>query len=172
MATARRRRRLSTTPFLLFTMREHDDDWWAWLLDDARQEDLLAGARAPSRRIHSLQATALAFLWDLSRRNPYVARIVSGAPLHWCERIASVTLARTLECAGHCTLVEARLRRGSPAYMHLLRRGGSSMPMHRSVAQIAALQAMLTGAYGERYERMPAAACRMSIPSREVADDL
>ena len=46
------------------------------------------------------------------------------------------------------------------------------MRAQRSFAQIVALQAMLTGAYGERYERMPAAACRMAVPSREVADDL
>ena len=77
---ARRLRRLAMTPFLLFTMREHDDDWWEWLLDDTRQEDLFARTQAPSRAIYSLQTAALAFLWGLSRCNPYVARLVSGAP--------------------------------------------------------------------------------------------
>jgi hypothetical protein len=169
---ARRLRRLTTTPFLLFTLREHDDDWWEWLLDDARQEDLFARTQAPPRAIYSLQATALAFLWGLSRRSPYIVRLVSGAPLHWCERIASVTLARALGSAAHCSFVEARLQRGSPAHTHLLRRGGSALREHRSFAQIAALQAMLTTMAGGGYERMPAAACRMVAPSRQVADDL
>ena len=88
----RRLDRIAAAPFLLFSLREQDLALWERLLaEDSQQELFRVNADLPGD-LRRLQATALAFLWTLARRNPYVARLISDAPLYWCERIASATL--------------------------------------------------------------------------------
>jgi len=166
--TPAKRDRLAGAPFLLFSYREQDEPLWQRLLSDGRQPDLL---RAPAQDAsHELQATGLAFLWELARRNPYAARVVSIAPLHWCERIASSTLVRLMECAAGEELVEARLPASTPMQRRLFLRGAGARRDARKAAQIATLQSLLTVGETARYGRLPAAACRLSRPSRQVAD--
>jgi hypothetical protein len=169
---ARQRARLAATRFLLFSLRESDDRLWVRLLGERRQLDLLAKPPGPGGRKAGLQATSLAFLWELSRRNPYVARLVSFAPVAWCELIASVTLVHLLEAAAGETIIGPRLTEGSPQYRRLLQRGGSALRETRRAAQIAAMQSLLTEGDVAEYGRQAAAACRMAGPARQVADDV
>ena len=77
----RRDERLAAAPFLLFSISEHDAELWERLLAGGGQHELFADRLAGGGKLYGLQATALGFLWELSRRNPYVARIIGGAPL-------------------------------------------------------------------------------------------
>jgi hypothetical protein len=166
------RERLAATPFLLFTFREQDEAWWQSLLDGSRQRDLLAAQPAVTEQLLTLQSMGLAFLWQLSRRNPYVARIVSGASLAWCERIVEITLVEMLEPAARCQILAPRFKLDSHEFQRLLRRGASALRLTREAAQIAALQSLLTQADAVDYARLPAAACRVTVPSRKIADKL
>ncbi len=164
--------RLAATPFLLFTLYEDDEARWERLLDESRQRDLLQdrGPVADERR--SLQAAGLAFLWELSRRNPYAARLVSDASNRWCSLIGSVTLIRLLECAADADLIDARFDPDSATYRRLLRRGASGLDEIREAAQLATLQSLLTAHRPGRYRRLRAAACRSRPPIRELADEV
>lgn len=168
----RRHARLAATPFLLFSLRESDDQLWVRLLDERRQPDLLATPPETGDRKPGLQATSLAFLWELSRRNPYVARLVSFAPLAWCELIASVTLVQLLDAAAGEMIIESRFAEGSPQHRRLLERGVSALRATRRAAQIAAMQSLLTAGDIAEYGRQAAAACRMAGPARQVTDDV
>lgn len=166
-----RRRRLADAPFLLFTLRESETTLWAALLTDRRQQQELF-AECPDAAQRELQIACLAWLWELARRNPYVARIVAGAPLQWCERVAALPLVRLLRNAADADLVRPRFHADSPVHRRLLMRGGSALRAARSGAQVAAMQAMLTTAEFAQYGRLPAAACRLQAPSRQVADEV
>ena len=169
---ARQRARLADTPFLLFSLRESDDRLWLRLLDEQRQPDLLVTPPEARTGKLALQATSLAFLWELSRRNPYVARLVSSAPLAWCELVASVTLVHLLDAAASMTIIEPRFAEGSRQHRRLLQRGGSALRETRRAAQIAAMQSLLTQGDVAEYGRQAAAACRMARPARQVTDDV
>ena len=162
--------RLAAAPFLLFSFQEQDGQLWRAVLRGDGQQDLLHGKAPVSAELGALQAAGLAFLWELERRNPYVARVVSGAPLSWCEQLASLTLVRVLESTAHCSVVESRFDDASSLYRRLLQRGGSAREEARVFAQIGALQAMLTSATLVPYRRFPAAACGMPQPAERVAD--
>ena len=149
--------RLAAAPFLLFSFRERDAALWDRLLGQHAQHELFVNKRQTNDRLYDLQNSGLAFLWELSRRNPYVARIVGGAPLGWCVRIASETVARIHECARHRNLIEPRFHRNAAVYRQLS-------------AHMAALQSMLTIGIERGESRLPAAACRMPGPASRVAD--
>lgn len=170
--TSKARERLAAAPFLLFTFREYDESLWRSLLDPGRQRDLLEVSAPASSELRALQAAGIAFLWELARRNPYALRVVSGAPLRWCEQIMSTTLVRVLEAVAHHTVIEARFDEQSSSYRRLLRQGGSTAREPRLFAQIGALQAMLTSAALIPYRRFPAAACGMPRAARQVADEV
>lgn len=162
--------RLASTPFLLFSLSEHDDSRWRSLLDRGPQQDLLDARVEVSTELLALQAAGLAFLWDLARRNPYVARLVTGAPLQWCELIASTTLIRILNRVTHSPVIESRFDGECTLSRRLWRRGGSALAEMRVFSQIGALQSMLTSRELVPYRRMPAAACRMPRQAERLAD--
>jgi hypothetical protein len=159
-----RRGRLADAPFLLFTLRENDLQLWSELLSDRPQRDLFAACPDAGQR--ELQVACLAWLWELARRNPYVARIVAGAPLRWCDRVAAYPLVRLLRNASDADLVRPRFRVDSATHRRLLLRGGSALRAARSAAQVAAMQAMLTAVEFTPLSQLPAAACRLRSPSR------
>ena len=168
--SGKRLERLASAPFLLFSFREHDHQWWKSLLEAGPQRDLLEERPIIAIDLIVLQSSGLAFLWALARRNPYVARLVSGAPLSWCEQIASGTLVQVLDCGARCQVIEPRFDHRSALYKRLWQRGGSALQEMRVFAQIGALQAMLTSRELIPYRRMPAAACRMPQPAQQVTD--
>jgi hypothetical protein len=154
--TARLRDRVATAPFLLFSFREQDDDLWKRLLEKPRQPDLLDELPGSNDELHAVQITGLAFIWSLAWRNPYAARIISGAPSSWCERITSVTLMRVLQCTSGRHLIRPRLE--------------TTSMMHKGFAQIGAFQSMLTNGQPTPNARMIAAACRAPEIARQLAD--
>ena len=165
-----RRMRLADAPFLLFSLRENETSLWSELLADKPQHDLFADRATPERR--EIQTACLAWLWALARRNPYAARVIAGAPLQWCERIAACPLVRLLHNAAKADLLRPRFPANSATHRRLLLRGGSGLPAMRCAAHVAAMQAMLTAAELVRFGRLPAAACRLKPPSRHVADQV
>lgn len=168
--TAAQLKRLAATPFLLFSFREQDKPWWESLLGEGQQQGLLDSRPPVSGAMLALQSAGLAFLWDLARRNPYVARVVSGASLHWCEQVAAATLVRVQTCATSGRMIESRFDNGSPLHRRLLRLGSSASSETRIFAQIAALQAILTGVDALPGQGVSAAACRMPKPATRIAD--
>lgn len=164
--TSKRLERLAGTPFLLFSFREQDARWWQSLLGDGPQQGLLDAGPPISGEMLALQSAGMAFLWNMARRNPYVARIVGGASLPWCEQIASATLIRVQKCATSGHMIESRFEDGSALNRRLLKRGCSSSREIRLFAQISALQAMLSGGEAVPMRRLSAAACRMPVPAQ------
>lgn len=154
-----RKERLAVAPFLLFSFRENDAALWGRLLGETSQPDLFMPQPGIGKGQRSLQVNGLAFLWELSRRNPYVARIVSGAPLGWCRRLSALTLVRVLACARRNDLVVRRFPANAPVYEHVS-------------AHMATLQMMLTSGDIKAPGQLPAAACRVRTPARQVADEL
>ncbi len=164
--------RLASTPFLLFTLQEHDEHRWERLLAAPRQRDLLNDREAPSDEKRSLQAAGIAFLWELSRRNPYAARVVSDAANGWCRLITSVTLVQLLEFTADHDLIAPRVDPDSDVQRRLLQSGGSKPRELREAVQFSALQAMLTASRSGHHTSLRAAACRARAPLREVADEV
>lgn len=163
--------RLAAAPFLLFSLREHDSEYWQHILRDDEQPDLFDGNRTPGDAVRELQLAGLGFLWQLSRRNPYAARIVCGAPSTWCERLADITLVSLLNRAAHRDdLLVARFPEQQKVWNRLLQSGVSSKRHLQLMSQHFALQAMLTRAQRARHDRVPAAACGLRTPAQRVAE--
>lgn len=157
--------RLSATPFLLFSLRERDADFWEPLFDPESRVgtgDLFAFAQVRDSNDARLADAALGFLWMTAGRNAYSARIVSGAPLSWCERLADSTLMSVLAFAGsRDDLLLPRFAGREDVWHKLLGAGVSSERDVRQAAQLTVLQTMLTQDMSPNRERLSAAACRM-----------
>ncbi len=161
------RGRLAATPFLLFSLRENDFDWWQQALADERQGDLLADSELHDPDLQRVQTTALSFLWQLAQRNPYAARLVSGAPTAWCEKISELPLLTLLDRVGaRADLIESRLYHLGAAGERLLQGGISVSQLLQKSSQLSALQALLTNPGFNSHIRLPAAACRLSGPTK------
>lgn len=159
--------RLASAPFLLFSLREHDGEYWERVLKDVPQIDLMHSPGTPDDNIRQLQMASLGFLWQLSRRNPYAARIVSGAPVSWCERLADLTLVTLLRFAAtRNDLLSARFPDDDKLWGRLLGNGISARYKARLTSHQCALQAMLTRQHGPAYNRVSAAACHMQRPAQ------
>lgn len=157
--------RLSGAPFLLFSLREQDDEYWQRTLGEDAQMDLIDTADAPSEKIRELQAAALGFLWQLSRRNPYAVRLVSGATVSWCERLAEMTLVVLLQkVAMRGDLMRIRFHKQDPIWRRMLDCGAETSYQSRLASQHCALQAILTQRSSTLNNRMSAAACRVRAP--------
>jgi len=164
-------RRLSEAPFLLFSFREQDSEYWKQLIANDPQKDLLRDAAAPTERMHELQVAGLGFLWQLSRRSPYVARLACGAPTKWCERIAQLTLVGLIgRAAWRSDLTMPRFDANDPVVHRLLQSGISARPRLQRMSQQLALQVMLTSDAARYYEELPAAACRFPGVAQRIAD--
>lgn len=162
--------RLSAAPFLLFSCHECDTALWERLLGDDPQLELTSTDTPSDPRIRELTVAALGFLWQLSRRNPFAARVVSGAPVRWCQVLASVNLMTLTErVAGLGELLVPRFHGQDDVWRRLLGGGVSSVRQLRLMSHQSALQSMLTQAPPPRAERLSAAACRMSGPQHRVA---
>ena len=161
------RGRLAAAPFLLFSLREDDVPWWAGVLADQRQGDLMAAAEHESPELRRIQTAAISFLWQLARRNPYAARIISGATISWCEQITSLPLVTLLNrIGGRDDLMVSRLDNPFALGERLMGNGTSSRQQVRRSSQLTALQTLLTGIESDNYTQLPAAACSMSGPLR------
>jgi hypothetical protein len=161
------RGRLAATPFLLFSFRERDLDWWDEALAENHQGDLMAAPELDNPKLRCIQTAALSFLWHLARRNPYATRIISGATVSWCEKIADLPLVTMLDrMAARGDLMQSRLEHSDEMGGRLLGDGTSSKPSVRRSSQLVALQSLLTQATFDNYTKLPAAACAMASPMR------
>jgi len=162
--------RLSGAPFLLLSLREREEAFWRVLTHQDSNFDLFETA-APDRPPDPLATAALSFLWQLAARNPYAARLVSGATLAWCERLSECTLVDTLQrvaCRDDC--IEPRLAGDGVLWTRLLGPGLSSNDTVRSAAHLTALQVVLTADPMTGYRELRPAACGVAVPKLSVAD--
>jgi len=164
------RARLAGAPFLLFSFREQDNNYWQHVLSDDPQIDLSESHDLPSDKVRHLQVAGLAFLWQLACRNPYVTRVVSGAPVSWCEQLAGSTLASLLDrAASRSDLLCARFADEDNIWRRLL---GSGVHVQRSLRRTShhcALQVLLTRVSEVHPDVVSAAACSMQDPVRRRA---
>ena len=161
------RGRLAATPFLLLSLRENDFNWWQRVLADDRQGDLIADSELQDSELRRIQTAALSFLWQLAQRNPYATRLISGAPVVWCEKIIDLPLLTLLDRVGaRGDLIESRLHHLGAAGERLLASGISGSQVLQRSSQLSALQSLLTRHGVDSYVRLPAAACHLSGPVR------
>lgn len=157
--------RLESTPFLLFSLRERDRDYWDSLLDGDPNRDLFATQRSRDDNGNLLLTASLGFLWHLARRNAYAARVVSGASLSWCERLADETFVSLLARAAQRADIPApRFHDDAGVWKKLLSAGVSAEASVRRAAHLTAMQTMLTRSAPPTPGRLRAAACRMPAP--------
>lgn len=162
--------RLAAAPFLLLSLRERDDDYWQDISADSRAIDLLSIDQDQFDG-KQLDVAALAFLWQLARRNPYAARLVSGASIEWSEQLANCTLLQLLQrTTMRNDMLQPRLAANADFWTKLLGPGLSSKKDVRAAAHLAALQTVLTDDSKSDYQSARAAACRSQAPSLRVAD--
>ena len=166
-----RAERLAQCPFLIFSLTETDDTRWARLFEEREPLDLLDRLARPADASVKLVAATLGFLWELARRNPYAARLSTGASLDWCEQLADCPPLQLIQFATtEQNLLSPRLRSNSPFWQKMLGAATSKELDVRQSAQVCALQTVLTHPSAARYKRLPAAACSMPRPAMRVAD--
>jgi hypothetical protein len=160
--------RLASAPFLLMSFREHDLAFWRLLDNDSHIHDLFLVERTMDE-LERLIMASLGFLWQLAHRNPYSARLVTGAPIEWCERIAGATLMKLLHvAAGRQDMLEPRFAGQRNIWDKLLGPGTDSDADARTAAQMTALQVLLTAEAATPYNQPRAAACARSTPKRRL----
>jgi len=163
-------KRLSATPFLLMSLRERDIDYWQTLFGKDANRDMFDCASVEPQT-EQLAAAGVAFLWQLARRNPYSARLLSGATMRWCEELADRTLLRLLQhTSGRDDLLQPRFADNDEFWSKLLGPGLSSEAHVCNAAHLAALQSILTENPAAQYRPMKAAACSTLIPSLRVGE--
>ena len=140
-------KQLANAPFLLFSFREQQPEWWDRAL--AEQAELLRDPGIAPEPLRRVQTTALAFLWQLADRNPYAARIISGASVEWCERLTSMPLLTLVQRVGdRADLLVSRVEGDS----------GRDRP-----AQLVALHGLLTQSRADAYVSLPTAALQHAV---------
>lgn len=166
--TERQIQRLAHVPFLLLTLNETDEAYWSRAFDDNSMRDLFAANHSSVDPLGRIASAALAFQWQLTRRNLYAARLISGASLSWCEQLASRTLLRVLQCAvENQGLVAPRMAEHKIFWTRLLGAGLSSVQEVRRAAHLSALQFMLTPGNAARRRLWKSAACYSAVPLME-----
>lgn len=164
--------RLAQTPFLLFSLRERDVRYWDQLLALPRTGDLFSTPTAASSEISRLTAAGLGFVWQLANRNPFVARVIAGASLYWCERISERTICSLLAIAStRNDLLVLRVASDSDLWKKLLDRGVMRQEIIRRSAQLGALQTILTSDRSDTRQVWASAARKIDRPGLRVAED-
>ena len=167
----RRRRRLAETPFLLFSLAENDVPRWRPVFTGAREIDMFDNLDRPTVDEARIVQAAIGFLWQLAKKRPYAARVISGASYYWCERLALCTLVDLFNFAANEPRLLTLRMADNAALWHKLVVGGTSDDVNiRATAKLSALQTVLTMIGDESSERLPAAACSMPAPSTRVAE--
>lgn len=162
--------RLATAPFLLFSLRQEDRRLWDEIQGGEPRSDLFTDSAGgyPAARVIS---AALGFLWRLARQNPYALRVVSGASLNWCERLAEQALVDVIERASiRDDLLVLRAAGNTNVWGKLLSGGVLQRESLRVASQLSALQMMLAGLTDDPSLRWATAACRSRFPSLGVAE--
>lgn len=167
------RERLARTPFLLLSFREDDTGRWAAMFEglDGRGRSLFAGSPPQDAAEAGLTHAALGFVWQLARLNPYAARLICGASLHWCEQIAERPLIEVVVTASCGELLVPRRAGDTCLWRKLLYEATAADRAVRDAARISALQRVLTAGQEPGTGRRSLAARRLAAPGMQVADD-
>ena len=167
----RQREHLADTPFLLLSVREYDDSLWSGLFAQKPGMSLLRHMQSADEEGERLTAAMIGFLWQLALRNPYAARLVSGASLSWCEQLAACTLIDIVtRVAEEPVFPEARMKDNPDLWNKLLTSGVSAKRDVRLAARVSCLQTVLTGCSSVTYRRLASAACKLPRTRMRVAD--
>lgn len=167
--SSRQTERLALVPFLLMSMGEFDEGCWLQSPRGRPIRDLFTPARDDADPLSRIATAAAGFLWQLARKNPYAARVVSGATLAWCEQLAEQTLLHVFECAvDDQRMLTPRLADNSVFWHRLLGAGVSTEFEIRRAAHLSALQSVLTHAATATPRRLQTAACYSSVPSKQL----
>ncbi len=165
-------RRLACAPFLLFSFRERDARLWEQLFKAAGNPDLFAASSAASDELARLTAAGLGFVWQLAQRNPYAARVLAGATLHWCEQISERTFFQLLAVTRiREDLLQLRSGGAGDFWLKLLDAGVVRQDRVRQCAHISALQAMLTHDRSNIRQTWATAARKMDRTGLHVAEE-
>ncbi len=164
--------RLGAVPFLLMSFRERDSRFWEQAFAAELSGDLFALPSAASDDLVGLVSAGLGFAWQLSKQNPYAARLICGASLHWCEQLTELTFMNLLSIAGRRDeVVTLRGAADADLWAKLLGSGTSREQQVRRAAHISALQTVLTQAALPAEGQWRTAARSARPPSLEVAED-
>lgn len=170
---AKRVDRLCRNPFLIFSLGEQDTGRWRRLFErrPSASPDLVDAMCMDNNPASCLVSASLGFLWQLARRRPYAARVVSGTSLAWCERLAERTLIDVLQfAAAETDLLGLRMPGDAAFWQRMLVAGTSPDKAIRRAASLCSLQMLLTSYQSDRLQRLPAAACSMPLPATRVAE--
>ena len=163
--------RLSTAPFLMMSCREQDDQYWQPAFTTQSVRDLFTPAAVDADPISQIASATLGFLWQLSRRNAYAARMVCGASLEWCELLVTCSLLDILQrAASDPQLLVPRLAHDKVFWHRLLGAGLSSNIEVRRAAHLNSLQAVLATEDTTASPRFRSAACRTLVPTLELKE--
>lgn len=169
--SSRQIERLAAVPFLLMSLSESDDTYWDRLMLERPVRDLFTPSHSAADPLAQIASAALAFLWQLARKNPYAVRLICGASLNWCEQLAASTLLHVLQRANDDQrVVQPRLAADSVFWHRLLGAGLSSESGVRRASHLSALQTVLTPVVGTSNHRFRSAACFSSVPTLEIRE--
>ncbi|MEM7430810.1 MAG: hypothetical protein AAF351_02605 [Pseudomonadota bacterium] len=161
--------RLARIPVLLGISVTDAAYWDAWFDRDA-QPSLFSTAATVTPTTEVTVATLL-FLWQTARANPYVARLLSGASVSWCERLAGCRLTWLVRRAhARPDFLSPRHAAHQHFWLRLLRDGVNEDREIRHAAHLCALQTALTVAEEIPVDRFRTAACRAHVPVFQVAE--
>jgi len=164
--------RLASAPFLLLSFRERDDDFWERIFAEGTHRDLFAVSQPACDDLGCLISAGLGFVWQLARQNPYAARLICGASLHWCEQLTELTFLHLLARAGtRADVLTLRCADDAALWTKLLVSGISREKQVRRAAHISALQSVLTRSSMPDPRKWAAAACAVRTPTLRVADE-
>ena len=168
----RQLQRLAAVPFLLLSFNEADEGYWQQPSRSGPTGDLFTPTHKAADPLCRIATAATSFLWQLARRNPYAARIVSGATPGWCEQLAGQTLMTMLERAveDHHQLL-LRCADDKIFWHRLLGAGVSSEADIRRAAHMNALQMILTPVAAVPARRFKTAACHSSVPAKALRSE-
>ena len=161
--------RLAAVPILLLGFEEHDQQLWEQPEAREPHPQLFDIADTECAR---LSAPGLGFAWQLARRNPYVLRLLTGASLHWCERLAEQSLLSALQRAhARADLPSLRAADDTDVWRKLLYDGVSRRDNVRRAAQLCILQMRLTRPPSQTPRRWASAACRTRVPALTLTSE-
>lgn len=166
------RERLAGAPFLLFSCKEGDVEYWQWLLDIQQRPSLLDNPPDADSAEAGVVAAALGFMWQLARQNPYAARLICGASLHWCEELAARPLLDVVSAATCGNVLELRAAADAELWNKLLHTATLDAQAVAEAARISALQRVLTRSTPVRPARTAMAASRLHAPTLQVAEEI
>ena len=162
--------RLSRAPFLLMSVRHDEERRWRAIFTGLPNDDLLDTAYPASLDENRLVMALLGFLWHIAKRDPHTARLVSGAPLAWCDQLASIPIVSLCEQSRSCLPLEPRLAYDGDFWQKLLGAGTSARKDVRLAARISAMQTVITRGVTSPQRPMAAAACKLPDVSMRAAD--